>query len=114
MMSTTTATLSPQVAGLLRGALHSELVRACEDMPERPESLTRAGWAPVRRRLNAAFRGLDLIGWEEPEQQEAVTIALDTMMIEALETDAELIAGRQSRCGPNPQRVAHALRGRHQ
>jgi len=89
-MSNTTATLSPQLAVLLRGALQSELLRACEDAPQaRPESVTRAHWTPVLRRLAAAFRGLDLIGWEEPEQQPPVTIALDATMIEALETDAD-------------------------
>lgn len=89
-MSNTTATLSPQLAVLLRGALQSELVRACEDAPQaRPESVTRALWTPVLRRLAAAFRGLDRIGWEEPEEQPPVTITLDATMIEALETDAD-------------------------
>jgi hypothetical protein len=62
-MSKINATLPPQVAVLLRGALQHELIRACEDAPEaRPESLTRAGWRPVLSRLDAAFHGLDVIG----------------------------------------------------
>jgi hypothetical protein len=89
-MSKTTATLSAQVAVLLRGALHTELARACEDAPQiRPESVARAAWTPVLRRINAAFRSLDVIGWGEPEEQQPVTITLDREMIEALEMDAD-------------------------
>lgn len=87
-MNTITATLQPQVVLLLRGALQSELTRACEDKPEsRPD--TRAGWRPVLTRLSAAYRGLDLIGWDQPMAQGSVTIALDATMIDALETDAD-------------------------
>lgn len=89
-MSRINATLPPQVAVLLRGALQHELIRACEDAPAaRPESLTRAGWRLVLSRLDAAFHGLDVIGWEEPDEQRPVTIALDRTMIDALETDTE-------------------------
>ncbi|HEX5308968.1 MAG TPA: hypothetical protein VFW38_07800 [Solirubrobacteraceae bacterium] len=91
-MSKITVTVPAQVAVLLRGALHMELIRACEDAPgAKPESVTRACWTPVLSRMGAAFRGLDLIGWDEPEEQQPVTIALDRTMIEALETDAEML-----------------------
>lgn len=41
------------------------------------------------RRLATAVRGLDLIGWEEPDEQLPVTIALDATMIGALASDAD-------------------------
>ncbi|MGH2863663.1 MAG: hypothetical protein ACRDJX_00280 [Solirubrobacteraceae bacterium] len=69
------ATLPPQVALLLRGALQMELIRACEDAPEvRPASVTRVGWTAVLRRLTALCDALDAIGWDQPEEQQPVTI----------------------------------------
>jgi hypothetical protein len=85
-----TTTMPGEVAVLLRGALYAELGRACEDAPVTvPECKTRAGWTPVLSRINSALDGLSAIGWVEPDEQEAVTIALDAALIEVLEADAE-------------------------
>jgi hypothetical protein len=86
----TTATLSPQLTALLRGALYTDMQRACEDAPATaPASSTREAWLPVLRRINADANGLDLIGWDEPHEQESVTITLDATMIQALQADAD-------------------------
>src|ERR1700691_1669339 len=111
-MSKPTATLSPQLAVLLRGALYTDMQRACEDAPATaPESSTRAAWCPVLRRINAATDGLDVLGWDEPDEQEPVTITLDATTIQALEAEAdhwrctseqaqtETAAGRQRAAG---------------
>ncbi|HTU78524.1 MAG TPA: hypothetical protein VMF09_07175 [Solirubrobacteraceae bacterium] len=64
--------------------------RACEDAPATsPAYRTREAWLPILSRLNADADGLDLIGWDEPDEQEPVTITLDGTMIQALEADAD-------------------------
>lgn len=79
------------VVVLLRGALYSELRRACEDMPAgMPESHERSGWADVLARLDRARGALDMIGWAAPAQQVDVTGVLDAAMVKALEDDADL------------------------
>jgi hypothetical protein len=84
------ATMPAQVAVLLRGALYAELERACEDAPATTHaSKTRAGWTPVLRRINNAFDALSVLGWNEPAEQQPVTIALDAALIEVLEADVE-------------------------
>jgi hypothetical protein len=91
MMSRITATVPAPVVVLLRGALYTDLQRTCEEAPATsPEYKTRAGWTPVFRRIDAAVGGLDAIGWDEPDEQEALTVALDAAMVDALERDAEL------------------------
>lgn len=90
-MSRITATVPAPVVVLLRGALYTDLQRTCEDAPATsPEYKTRAAWMPVFRRIDAAVGGLTAIGWDEPEEQEPLTIALDAAMVEALERDADL------------------------
>jgi hypothetical protein len=89
-MSKPTATLSPQLAALLRGALYTDMQRACEDAPATsPATSTREAWLPILSRLNADANGLDLIGWDEPDEPKPVTITLDAAMILALEADAD-------------------------
>jgi hypothetical protein len=90
-MSRITAMVPGPVVVLLRGVLYTDLQRTCEDAPATsPEYKTRAGWTPVFRRIDAAVGGLDAIGWDEPEEQESLTIALDAAMVEALDRDAAL------------------------
>jgi len=79
-------TVPAQIVVLLRGALYTELARACEDAPAlMPEAHERTGWADVLVRIERARGALDAIGWEAPAEQRDVTIALDATMIEALE-----------------------------
>lgn len=90
MTSKTTVRMPAQVVVLLRGALYTELQRACEDAPaSTPEYKTRRGWAPVLERIDAAVGALDVLGWEQPVEQQSLTITLNRTMVEALETDAE-------------------------
>lgn len=86
--TTVTATMPGEVVELLRGALYADLERACEDMPS-TEPKTRASWAGVLRRIEHTRRGLDVIGWAAPSEQQPLTLAIDATMIEALERDAE-------------------------
>jgi len=86
--TTVTATMPSDVVELLRGALYADLERACEDVPS-TEPKTRASWVSVLRRIEDARRGLDVIGWASPSEQQPVTLAVDAAMIEALERDAE-------------------------
>ncbi len=89
-MSKPTATLSPQLAALLRGALYTDMQRACEDAPATsPAASTRGAWLPILSRLNADTDGLDSIGWDEPDEPQPVTITLAATMIQALEADAD-------------------------
>lgn len=89
-MTNAAATLSPQIALLLRGGLYTEMQRACAEAPATgPGSATRSGWTVVLRRINAAARGLDLIGWADPEDREPMTITLDATMISALAAEAD-------------------------
>ncbi len=90
MTSKTTMTMPAPVVVLLRGALYTELQRACEDAPaSTPEYKTRRGWAPVLGRIDAAVGALDVLGWEQPVEQQSLTITLNRTMVEALETEAE-------------------------
>ncbi len=86
--TTVTATMPGDVVELLRGALYADLERACEDMPS-TEPKIRASWAGVLRRIEQARRALDVIGWASAAEQQPLTLAIDTTMIEALERDAE-------------------------
>lgn len=89
-MTPTTTTIPAEVVVLLRGALYTELARACEDAPAAmPEAHERAGWMDVLARLAGARDALDAIGWETPAEQQDVTVVLDAAMVEALEDDAE-------------------------
>lgn len=89
-MSRITTMVPAPVVVLLREALYTELQRACEDAPDSaPEYKTRRGWTPVLRRMAATVGSLDVIGWEEPAEQQPLTITLNPTMVEALETDAE-------------------------
>ncbi len=91
MVEQESTTILAQVVVLLRGALYTELTRACEDMPDTmPATHERAGWADVLARLDGARGALDVIGWEAPAEQQDVTVVLGTAMIEALEADADL------------------------
>ncbi len=79
------------VVVLLRGALYTELARACEDAPfTMPEAHTRAGWADVLARIDGARNALDVIGWDTAAQQQDAEVELDEAMIDALEADMEL------------------------
>lgn len=85
-----TTTLPPQIATLLRSALYTQLQHASGDAPTTgPESNTRAGWMPVLSHINATARALDAIGWNGPEEQEPLTITLNTTMIAALEAESD-------------------------
>lgn len=85
-MAPTTTTIPAEVVVLLRGALYTELARACEDAPAlMPEAHERAGWMDVLARLAGAHDALDAIGWETPAEQQDVTVVLDPAMVEALE-----------------------------
>ncbi len=79
------------VVVLLRGALYTELARACEDAPGvMPEAHTRSGWADVLARIDGARKALDAIGWDAPARQQGVEVELDRTMIDALEFDMDL------------------------
>jgi hypothetical protein len=79
------------VVVLLRGALYTELARACEDAPATmPAAHTRSGWADVLARINAARKALDVLGWDAPAQQQDVGVELEVAMIDALEADIDL------------------------
>jgi transcriptional regulator with XRE-family HTH domain len=79
-----------RVVVLLRGALYTELARACEDAPATmPEAHERSGWTEVFTRIDGARGALDAIGWDTTAVQD-VTVVLDVAMIEALESDADL------------------------
>lgn len=79
------------VVVLLRGALYTELARACEDAPGvMPEAHTRSGWADVLARIDGARGALDVLGWDEPARQQGVEVALDAAIIDALEFDMDL------------------------
>jgi hypothetical protein len=81
------------VVVLLRGALYTELARACEDAPgTMPEAHTRSGWADVLARIEGTCRALDVIGWDAPARQQDVEVELDAAMIDALEADTDLWA----------------------
>jgi hypothetical protein len=43
----------------------------------------------VLRRINNAFDGLSALGWNEPAEQQPLTVTLDAALIEVLEADAE-------------------------
>jgi hypothetical protein len=79
------------VVVLLRGALYTELARACEDAPgTMPEAHTHSGWADVLARIDGARGALDVIGWDAPARQQGVEVALDAAMVDALEFDLDL------------------------
>ena len=79
------------VVVLLRGALYTELARACEDAPGgMPEAHTRSGWADVLARIGGARKALDMLGWDAPARQQDVEVELDGAMIDALEADIDL------------------------
>jgi hypothetical protein len=79
------------VVVLLRGALYTELSRACEDAPGgMPEAHTRSGWTDVLARIDGARNALDALGWDTPAQQQDVEVELDRAMIDALEADIDL------------------------
>jgi hypothetical protein len=79
------------VVVLLRGALYTELNRACEDAPcGMPEAHTRAGWTDVLARIDGARMALDVLGWDAPARQQDVEVQLDRAMIDALEADIDL------------------------
>ena len=84
-------TLIPaDVAALLRGALYTQLQRACEDAPGvMPEAHTRAGWTDVLEQIEGARAALEAIGWDAPARQQDVRVELDRAMIEALEASAD-------------------------
>lgn len=84
-------TLIPaDVAALLRGALYTQLQRACEDAPGvMPEAHTRAGWTDVLEQVEGARAALEAIGWDAPARQQDVRVELDRAMIEALEASAD-------------------------
>ncbi len=78
------------VVVLLRGALYTELARACEDAPcGMPEAYTRSGWADVLARIDSARKALDVLGWDAPARQQGADVELDRAMIDALEADME-------------------------
>src|SRR5665811_1694410 len=67
-----------EVVVLLRGALYTELARACEDAPGgMPEAHTRSGWADVLARIGGARNALDVLGWDTPARQQDVEVELD-------------------------------------
>lgn len=78
------------VVVLLRGALYTELARACDDAPAvMPEAHTRAGWTDVLEQIEGARAALEAIGWDAPTRQRDVGVELDQAMIEALEASAD-------------------------
>ena len=78
------------VAALLRGALYTQLQRACEDAPAvMPAAHTRAGWADVLEQIEGACAALDALGWDAPAHQQQVEVKLDRAMVEALEDARE-------------------------
>lgn len=85
------ARIPADVVVLLRGALYTELTRACEDAPGvMPEAHTRSGWAGVLARVDGARDALDVLGWDAPARQQDVEVELDRAMIDALEADIDL------------------------
>jgi hypothetical protein len=84
-------TLIPaDVMELLRGALYTELARACEDAPATvPDAHTRSGWADVFARIDGARKALDVIGWDVADPQQEVQVELDQAMVHALDVDME-------------------------
>jgi DNA-binding XRE family transcriptional regulator len=81
--------IAADVAALLRGALYTQLSRACEDAPGvMPTAQSRAGWADVLERIEGARTALDVIGWDTPAWQD-IEVELDQTMIEALEDDVD-------------------------
>jgi hypothetical protein len=78
------------VVVLLRGALYTQLQRACEDAPAViPEAHTRAGWTDVLEQIEGARAALEAIGWDAPTRERDVAVELDWAMIEALEASAD-------------------------
>ena len=78
------------VVVLLRGALYTELGRACEDAPGViPDAHTRTGWADLFARIDGARKALDVIDWDAPARQQDVEVELDAAMIDALEADMD-------------------------
>lgn len=78
------------VVVLLRGALYTQLQRACEDAPAvMPGAHTRAGWTDVLEQIEGARVALEAIGWDAPARQQNVGVELDQAMIEALEASAD-------------------------
>ena len=76
---------------LLRGALYTDLARACEDAPvTMPEAHTHSGWADVLARIDGASGALGVLGWDAPARQQDVEVELDRAMIDALEADIDL------------------------
>ena len=76
---------------LLRGALYTELARACEDAPDgMPAAHTHSGWADVLTRIGGARTALDVLGWDAPARQQDVEVELGRAMIDALEADMDL------------------------
>jgi len=79
------------VVVLLRGALYTELARACEDAPgTMPDAHTRSGWADVLARIDGARKALGALGWDAPARQQDMEVELDRAMIDALEADIDL------------------------
>jgi hypothetical protein len=91
-MSSVARTRIPvDVVLLLRGALYTELARACEDAPgTMPEAHTHSGWAGVLARIDGARKAFDVLGWDAPTRQQDVEVELDATMIDALEADVDL------------------------
>jgi hypothetical protein len=80
------------VVVLLRGALYTDLARACEDAPGgMPEAHTHAGWADVLARLDGRRKALDVIGWDVAAPEQDMEVELDAAMIDALEFDMDLM-----------------------
>lgn len=78
------------VVVLLRGALYTELARACEDAPcGMPEAHTRTGWTDVLARIDGTRNALDVIAWDTAAQQQDAEVELDEAMTDALEADID-------------------------
>jgi hypothetical protein len=76
---------------LLRGALYTELARACEDAPvAMPAVHTHSGWADWLARIEGASKALDVLGWDTLTQQQDVEVELDATMIDALKDEIDL------------------------
>jgi hypothetical protein len=90
LSSMTRTRIPADVVLLLRGALYTELARACEDAPvTMPEAHTHSGWADVLARIDGASEALGVLGWDAPARQQDVEVELDPAMIDALEVDID-------------------------